>query len=160
MSSYVEQAVDALVAAYEANLPAELALVESESVIDAGSLPQPKEYLSHMAEDDNRSPLIQIYDDPGLEVENQRNKLWTVPVTVVLAWSSDADIAAAAVFVRRYVTALMRSVLRDETLGGAATSTSFVGGESAKLEGDRSSTRHLYGLGWAVSVHSVLPDLP
>ena len=155
MSAYAEKAVDALHSAYSTNLPTELATVETEAGLSAGDLTEPIEYLKHRAPLDNRSPLVQIYDD-GLEAVEERNGIWIVPCTVVISYYGTPDLAANEQFVRRYLTALMRTVLRDVTLAGEAHLCEFVGAEAARLEGDQSQPRYLYGLGWEPHIHSTL----
>lgn len=152
MGNYIEYAVDSVVAHLAASLQAELTTVESEVGLGSGDLAMPT-IIKHFRPDDNRSPLLLVYDDSGIVEGDQRNGLWVVPVVIVIQYDSDSAIEAGIIHIRRYVTAIMRVIVKDETLGGAVYLTNFAGGDALRLQGDKSQTRHLYGLSWAVRIH-------
>ena len=151
MSRYVEQAVDALYAQINGSIASKCTAVETASSLSAGDLPAPT-VIKYEAENDNRSPLIQIFED-GFEGD-QRNGVYYVPCRVVFTLKSDADLSAAEVKVRRYIDAIMRSVLADPTLGGLAPQCVFTGASAHMTVGDESTTRHGYELAWTVTVES------
>lgn len=149
---YVEYAVKAMHDRYSSQLATELAAVETEDELAAGALTEPVEIIDYFAPNDTRTPLLQIYDDEGIQDYDQRNRIWTIPVATVLSYSSGADLSAAAAFVRRYVTALLRVVQKDWTLGGTVMQATFTGADIASV-GDTSATRHHYALGHAVQIY-------
>ncbi len=150
---YVELAVDTMIARYASQMQAELTIVEGENSLTAGDLTPPLKTLDHFAPNDNASPLLQIYDDAGIGVVNQRGGHWEIPVAVVLSYASLADLSVAARFVRRYVTAMLRVVIKDPTLGGAVMQAAFNDAEALRTIGDSSTTRLHYALGFAVQLH-------
>lgn len=151
MGNYVEYAVDSVAAHLTASLQAELTTVEGEVGLGSGDLAMPT-IIKHFRPDDNRSPLLLVYDDSGIVEGDQRNGLWTIPIVVVIQYDGDSRIEAGTIHVRRYITAIMRVMVKDETLNGAVYLTNFAGGDALRLQGDKSNTRHLYGLSWAVRI--------
>ena len=122
MSRYVEQAVDALYTQINADIAGKLADVESDSSLSAGDLPAPT-VVKYEATGLNTSPLIQIFEQ-GFSPDNEnggiRSGVYAVPCKVIFTLRADADLSAAEVKVRRYVDAIIRSVVNDTTLGGDA----------------------------------------
>lgn len=151
--NYAQKAVAALYDRHVAQLPTELAAVETEQSLAAGALAEPEAYLDHRAIYDNRSPLIQVYDE-GVAEGDDRAGVWIVPCTVVLSYLGGTNLSANELFVRRYLTALMRVVQKDPTLGSTSiTLVDFVNVDAARVEGDRAASRHLYGIGWNVHIY-------
>ncbi len=151
MGNYVERAVDAVAVHLATSLQAELTTVETEAGLSSGDLAMPT-IIKHFRPDDNRSPLLQVYDDSGIVEGDQRNGLWVIPVVIVIQYDGDSVVETGTIHVRRYVTAIMRTMVKDETLAGAVYTTNFAGGDALRLQGDNSKTRHLYGLSWAVRI--------
>lgn len=157
MSRYIEQAVDALYSQINDDLPGKLDDVESDSGLSAGDLPNPVAVLKYQAPGDMRTPLVQVFDlgmSPYGE-DGQRHGVYTVPCRVTLAVGSDANVAAGEVKTRRYVDALMRSVLGDETLGGSALQCWFTGAQASIELNESTPTRHVYDFDFEVTVQSV-----
>lgn len=151
MSRRVEKAVNALHTVYSSGLAAQLRAVETESGMAVGSLKDPVKIVKYRAPLDNTSPLLQIYEE-GFNFYDQRHDLVTVDCSIVLSWNGSTDLLANEVFMRRYVDAIMRVIFADYTLGGQAVQAVVTQGEAAKIEGDQSTTRHLYGIGVDVTV--------
>jgi len=149
---YIELAVDSLHDRFVSRLEDELTIVEGEAGLSAGDLAAPGAYYKYPSPRDNVSPLIQVYDRPGVREISPCNGPWSVPCAVILSYSGDADIGATRVFVRRYITAMLRVVSKDHTLGGTVIQAFFTSSDSQHLEGDLSSTRHHYALGFDVHV--------
>ena len=158
MSRYIEQAIDALYTQINADLPGKLTDVETDSSLAAGALPAPVAILKYQAPADMRTPLVQIYD-LGLsphDEDGQRHGVYDVPCRVTLAVGSDADIAAGEVKARRYVDALMRSVVNDSTLGGSAVQCLFTGAQASLELNESTPTRHVYDFDFDVTVQSTV----
>lgn len=151
MGNYVEYAVDSVAAHMTASLQAELTTVEGETGLGSGDLAMPT-IVKHFRPDDNQSPLLLVYDDRGIVEGDQRNGLWTIPIVTVIQYDGDSSVEAGTIHVRRYVTAMMRVMVKDETLNGTVYLTNFAGGDALRVQGDKSTTRHLYGLSWAVRI--------
>jgi hypothetical protein len=150
--TYLQQAVDAVRNAYNSGFAAALDAIETEESLDPGTLVDPLEYLTYWAPHDNRSPLMQCYD-VGFQVESQRSSLYVVRVGALLTYNGDADLDASERRMRRYVTAMVRAITADTTLGGAAIQAAFVGArQTRKEQGDSSASRYAYQIEWDVWV--------
>jgi hypothetical protein len=162
VSRYVEQAVDALYGAINTRLAGKLDDVETDSGLSAGSLPDPVAVLKYQSTNDHRTPLVQVYEigfSPH-EADGQRHGLYDVSCRVDLIVGSDADQSAGEVKTRRYVDALMRSVLEDAsdnadyTLGGLALHVLFTGARASLEMHGETPTRHVYEFEFDVTVSS------
>src|SRR3990167_2055539 len=156
MSRYVEQAVDALYTQVNADIAAKLTDVESDSGLSAGELPAPT-VVKYEATNLNTSPLIQIFEQGFSPIDESggiRSGAYAVPCKLVFTLRADADLSAAEVQVRRYVDAIMRSVVNDTTLGGSAVGCEFLGANAHVAIGDESTTRHGYEFDFDVYVQS------
>ena len=153
MSAYAELAVDSLRDFYAANLQAQLTLVETAAGLSAGDLPPPSAYLDYPRPRDNRT-LLQIYET-GLTPRDQRNGTWFVECVVAFTYNSmGADLSDAYVKLRRYLTAILWTVLKNPTLGGAVIGCNLIRSDPIQEVGDKSMTRHHYVSHWNVLVSS------
>ena len=143
---YMDKAVVKLVAHLTANLPGSLRAVEVEQSMAVGSLTDPVDILPHRAPFDNRSPLIEVFDE-SWDFLDQNNKLASVDVTIALSYLGDANLAGGEQFMRRYSTALIDCLTDDPTLSGAVVAVRLVDGSSAAAHGDSSRTRFIYTQG-------------
>lgn len=153
-SYYVENAVDAVHAAYVAGFPAALAQAETDAALAPGSLEQPLEYVKAFLPEDGRF-ILQIYEDDGpwtpMREAGQRNKVWRVNVVVVLSYSSDANLEAASIKMRRYAKALVQVVVDNATLNGAVRQAAVMGAEPLRQR-TKAATRFHYLVGLEVMV--------
>ena len=149
---HIDQAVTKLAAYITSNLPAKLRAVESAQSLSTNDLTNPVEVLAHRAPFDNRSPLVEVFDQ-GWTFEQQRMNLLAVDCTVSITYVSDSDIAGAEQFMRRYMTALIDCINGDTTLGNTVTTCIMRDGSSAVGRGDNSTTRYVYTQGVDVHVY-------
>jgi hypothetical protein len=154
MTAFVETAVEALRAYYAAQLPAELAIVETEDSLDAGTLTAPVTYLGYEDPNDNRSPLIEVYET-SVRAQDQRCGIWDVSINADLTCNfADASMATSFVTMRRYFTALMRVPQRARWCVTGVIECVFVGAERGLTIGGQSAGRHVWRFKWIVSVQS------
>lgn len=154
--SYVEKAVSLIQAAYVANLAGELTTVETEQSLTAGSLEVPVEFLDYFAPGDNRSPLVSIFEDTNVTVDQPGGRVYNIPITVVLGYLGDGQLSANANAVRQYMTAMIRAITEksnyDALLASGILAAGFAGFSSREQSGDQSFTRHTSAIGWSVLV--------
>lgn len=153
---YVAQAALALKATIATGIVAQLRAVEADMELAANYLPDPVEVIDYPAPHDNRSPLVQVYED-AMRPEGpagQSNGEWTVPCSVVWSFTGDADLARSQTIRRGWFDALMRTVLADVQLGGDAVHAIFRDAALVHFEGDKSTTRHHFMVAWDVTVES------
>lgn len=153
--AFVELAVLKLHAALQAGFEAQLLAIESAQSL-ANPIPRPVAFVAARIEHDNRSPLIAVYDE-GFDVVHQRQDLVAVDCTVALSMVGLPDLEALERTMRRYVTAVIRTIRAAQTLG--AQSAGIVGailkpGAANASFGDVSTTRLVYVLPVEVRVHS------
>ena len=149
---YTDLAVLKLAEYVDANLPAKLRAVETAQGLTADSLTDPVEVIKHRVPFDNRSPLVEVYDD-GWDFVDQNNRLLAVDCTVTVSFMGDADIGAGEAFMRRYMTALINTLTADPTLGGSVVSAILTDGSPAISRGDSAATRYVYAQGVEVHVY-------
>ena len=142
----IDKAVVKLAAYLSANLPGKLRAVETEQSMTVNSLTDPVEVLDHRAPFDNRSPLVECFDE-SWDFVDQNNKLVSVDCTIALSYLGDANLANGERFMRRYSTALIDCLLDDPTLGGEVVGALLMDGSSAASRGDSSLTRFIYTQG-------------
>ena len=149
---YIDKAVVKLAAYLSANLPAKLRAVETAQSMTANSLTDPVEVLDHRAPYDNRSPLVECFDE-SWDFVDLPNKMVSVDCTIALSYLGDANLANGEKFMRRYSTALIECLLADATLGGEVVAAIPTDGSSASARGDSSQTRFIYTQGVDVRLH-------
>lgn len=155
MSAYAAKAVETLRAYLEANLQAELTIVETEDSLAAGALTAPVAYLGYEEPGDNRSPLVEIYETK-VDAIDQRNALWAVSAQVDFTHNfASADAGDTFTTMRRYFTAIARCVLKNPTLSGGVVGCILTGADRGTV-GDKSAGRHAWRFEWIVTVHSAL----
>ena len=150
---HVDQAVVKLAAYLTSNLAAKLRAVETAQSMTTNDLTDPVAVLSHRAPFDNRSPLIEVFDE-GWTFEQQRLNLLAVDCTVSVRYISDANLANAEQFMRRYMTAVIDCINADTTLGDTVTTCILRDGSSAVGRGDDSTTMYVYTQGVDVHVYA------
>lgn len=149
---YVNKAVTQAAAYLAANLPGKLRAVETELGLDADSLTDPVEVVSNRVPFDNRSPLLEVFEE-GWTWTDQANRMLSVDLTIALSYVSDSDLGAGEQFMRRYITALIDTIHADQTLGGTVTAAILTDGSSAVARGDSSASRFVYTQGLEVRVN-------
>ena len=149
---YIDKAVVKLAAYLSANLPAKLRAVETAQSMSVNSLTDPVDVLDHRAPFDNRSPLVECFDEAWNFVD-LKNRMVSVDCTIALSYLGDANLANGERFMRRYATALIDCLLADTTLGGEVVAAIPTDGSSASARGDSSQTRFIYTQGVDVRLH-------
>lgn len=112
------KAVDLLSDWYENNFQTYLTEVETEESLTVGSLTPPVDYFKGSVPDDTRSPFMVIYADDS-ETLDHRNNLYEYGCTVELRYASDADIEAAQLKMRQYMSAMVKTIASDRSLSAA-----------------------------------------
>lgn len=154
---YIQKAVDSLHTTINAGLAAQLRAVETSESLSAGALTDPVDVVKARLPMDNRSPLVQIFDETwahDLAAGQRHDIIMTVCNVVITTLSQDVDLEAAELFMRRYVTAMIETVAEDPTLGGSAMSAVITGGDSAAVVGDQSASRLAHVLEVEVRTHT------
>ena len=149
---YIDAAITHLRDFINTNLPAQLRAVETEQGLTASSLTDPEDVLKHRAPFDNRSPLVEIFEESWAFIDI-RNKLISTDCTVALHHMGDADLEAGEIFGRRYMTAIIQCVLSDTTLGGKVVTIIPTDGASVVGRGDNATTRRVYTQGFDVHTY-------
>ena len=152
VARYTERAVDALHTYVSTNYATQLRDVETDQGLDANSLTDPVAYLKFRAPFDNRSPLVQIYEE-GWRFEDQRNNLLIVDCAIEIMFHGATDLASGELRMRRYLTALYQTIAVDPLLNDAAvTGALWLDGAAGEIIGDTSATRHIIAQGIQVRV--------
>lgn len=152
MARYEEHAVQALLGVLaSAQLTDQLRAVESAAGLSSGALTDPKAVVDAALPFDNRSPLIQVYDESGQMVD-QLQGVYAVTCVVLLSYTGTADIVAGERFMRRYLTAI-RDTLRANALlryplinDLPQVIGALLRGHDRATFGDESTTRHHRGV--------------
>lgn len=153
---YADLAVLKLHTWFESQLPTQLAAVETAQSLTAGDLTVPVDYIPAKVEDDNRSPLLQVYCDSTGEIEPEAtgtDKIATYPCKVTVEYSGDADIEAGQLFMRRYLSALVKTLVASRTLNGTVVQALDSGHSTSAARTSESQTRYTIELGVDVTVH-------
>lgn len=149
---YVDRAVKQVAAFIRANLPTQLRQVETDQGLTANSLTDPVEVVEARVPFDTRSPLIEVYEESGV-YESFSERLMVVDCSVVCSFTHDANVAAGELFVRRYMTALLRTMEQDATLGGTVNAAIPIDIESAVIRSAPGETTEAFALGVQVRLH-------
>lgn len=116
---YASAAVEALAAYLESALPTKLATVATEEEV---TLTAPVAYLRGEHPREARSPIVEVAWDES-RPEDLRNAYWFHNLSVnVLLRGADVDAIKIQQNLTRYLTAVIRTIQADPTLG-AATDT-------------------------------------
>lgn len=153
MGQWCQEAVDRLHAFVSANFATYLRTVETADGLAAGSLTNPSAYVKARIPGDNRSPLVQIYEE-GWEMKNQRNRLYSVECTIVMSRLGDVRVESNEEFIRRYERAMIETIVDNATLGSTVIAAMVLGGEAAAGIGDASVIRQVKTLDVMVDLHS------
>tara|TARA_Y100001938_G_scaffold148335_2_gene231710 strand:- start:97 stop:576 length:480 start_codon:yes stop_codon:yes gene_type:complete len=154
---YVQKAVDSLHTTINGGIATQLRAVETSEGLTSGALTDPEAVVKARMPLDNRTPLIQVFDESWAHdaEAGQRHDMITTFCNVVLTtFSQDTDLEAAELFMRRYITAMIETIATDPTLGGAAMSAVVTGGDSAAVIGDKSASRLAHVLEVEVRTHT------
>ena len=154
---YIQKAVDALHNTISGGIAAQLRAVETSESLSTNALTDPQAVVKARMPLDNRSPMVQVFEETWAHdmAAGQRHRIITTNCNVVITTlSHDADLEAAELFVRRYVTAMVETIANDPTLGGAAMSAVIMGGDSAAFVGDQSASRIAHVLDVEVRTHT------
>jgi hypothetical protein len=142
MTAYVDHAIDSLHARIQSQLPGELRIIETEDSLAANSIIDPVQYSKARVPNWNASPLIQVYD-LRFNDETSRSGIYLTTAAVIVARKCDADLEAGEKMMRQYITALLRIIDRDPTLGNTVSQATAVVGDATYVEGDDSTTKML-----------------
>ena len=149
---HIDLAVVSLRDFINTNIATYLRAVETAQSMTTDDLTDPVEVISHRAPFDNRSPLVEVFDE-GWSFVNARQRLIAVDCTVAVSYISDANLSGAEQFMRRYVTAVIDTIRSDSTLSSKVIAAIPTDGSSAMARGDTSTTRYLYTQGVEVHVY-------
>lgn len=153
-AEFIDKAVTEMAAALgtetgpSAALAAALRTVESEvlpTALTSGSLTDPVAVERHRAENDNRSPYIQVFDSPGIEVFDDAAGGHWWPVTVRLTFIGQPLLEDNEDFVRRYLTAIIRTIRDDSTTGVTSEIESYA---PQTPVGDQADSRHVWEINY------------
>lgn len=111
------------------------------------ALPNPVAYERASLPSDTRSPLVQVFDGawvPG--VAGQRNRLWHADLTVVLEYTSDAQLVGAEDLMRAMVAAMVDLFSANPIQDGVGFAVTDGDRSHAMVEQD-SMIRHVRALG-------------
>lgn len=147
---YVDKAVEKLAAFIAANLPTQLRAVETAQSLAASSLEDPVAVLNHRAPFDNRSPLVEVFEERW-DFVDLNNKILAADLTVAFTFIGGPDLGEGEKTLRRYATALIDCITANPTLGGEVIVAMLTDGSSAVGRGDNSSTKFVFTQG--VEVH-------
>jgi hypothetical protein len=151
---FTELAVDALADYLAANLATYLRQVETEVGLSSGDLPDPVEYVRADLPFDTRSPRVDVYESSwDLEQDGVDTM---VDVTCSARWNYlslsavDGELVA-----RRTLTALIKCVEADRTLGGTVQAVYYESGTAVAVPAD-DRTRHVVDQQLIVRMQEVL----
>lgn len=140
MTAYVDRAIESLYAQLVAQFETELRTIETEDSLTANSIPDPEQYSKSRVPNWNASPLVQVYDAQWGD-ESSRSGIYNTTAAIILGYRSDADLDAGEKIMRQYITAAIRVIDRDPTLGGTVSQATALAGDSGYTEGDNSAGR-------------------
>ena len=149
---YADRAIAELAAWLTAQLPAQLRQVETDQGLTPSSLTDPVAVVKARVPSDNRSPLIEVFEE-SWDYIDFRQRLLSVDCSIVCSFTHDADISAGELFVRRYLTALLRTLEQDATFGGKVEACIPRDGSSAMIQGAQSETREVFAQGVEIRLH-------
>lgn len=152
---FVERAVASLHAYIEANYPTYLRAVETELGLSSGALPDPKDYVPADLPFDNRNPRVDIYEDDWDLEDDHVDIMANVGCSIAWSYSSDADTEAGELLARRCLTAMIKCIWADRTLGGTVVACLLEGGSAGSLTEEK-ITRHLFHQPVTVRLHEVM----
>jgi len=149
----VQKAVDELHTYVSDNLATELRALEIEESLDVNALEDPERIVKARIPYDNASPLIQIYEE-GWDFDSQRNSICNVACTIVISVLGDPDLVASEIKLRRYETAVVRTIIGNPTLGAKVTGAIITGGDAGEVFGDDSAIRQVKTLDLDMQIRS------
>lgn len=149
---YADKAVAKLLAWYEAQLQTYLTATETAQSLAAGSLTAPVDYVAGQFQEDTRTPLLLVSCDSG-DTEDWNAGVYSYDCAVSLMYSSDANIEAGQLFMRRYMTALIDTVRADHTLGGTVAQALEMDQSLFSEKSADAVTRHAIALGIEIKLH-------
>lgn len=149
---HIDLAVVSLRDFLNSNIATYLRAVETAQSMTTDDLTDPVGVISHRAPFDNRSPLVEVFDE-GWSFVNARQRLIAVDCTIAVSYISDANLSGAEQFMRRYVTAVIDTIRSDSTLSSKVIAAIPTDGSSAMARGDTSTTRYIYTQGVEVHVY-------
>jgi hypothetical protein len=139
---FTDLAVDAVADYLAAHYATYLRAVETELSLGASSLPDPVAYVRADLPQDNRSPRFDIYEESwNLNSDDFDDLLPIVDVSVVWSYLGDAAVENGELITRRCLTALLKCIYADRSLGGAVVECLFGTGSAGAIRVDN-KTRH------------------
>lgn len=149
---YGDRAVAYLLDFIENNLATQLRAVETAQSLTSNSLTDPIDYKPAWTPLDAAGPIVQVFSSDGGPVDH-RNAVYEYDCTVALVFASDADIEAAQLKARRYMTALIDVVASDRTLGGKVVEALDEDQSFFHDKPGNAQTLNAIALGVSVTVH-------
>jgi hypothetical protein len=140
----VDLAVDAVADYIESNYATYLRIVETELGLASDALTDPKAYVRADLPFDNRNPRIDVFEEDWNFSEDDNVDIHA-EVGVAIVWSSihDAGDEEGELIARRNLTALIKCLWSDRTLGGAVKAVLFRSGSAGAVPEDE-RTRHIF----------------
>lgn len=152
---YSEKAVKALYDRIVATFTTQLRAVETAVGLTSGALTDPAAYVRARVPNDNRSPIVQVYEESWRFDGPDRNCLLAVDCTVLIDFAGSVDLEASELQMRRYITALLQVIESDRALNDSLVSGVYIlDGEGSRSIGDKSATRMIWAQGFLVKVHT------
>lgn len=143
-AQFTDAAVDALADYLESNYPAYLRIVETDLGLDSGDLTDPVAYVRADLPFDNRNPRVDVFeDDWDFSEDDKVLILAEVGCSVVWSYSGDAQIEAGELLARRCLTAMVKCIWADRSLGGVVRSCLFEPGSAGSVT-EEGVTRHAF----------------
>lgn len=154
MARHVSLAVQRLYATVNSNLATELAAVETEESLVAGSLTVPADILRYRAPMHHTSPMIEVFDE-GFTYDSQRQRLMDIECIIRISYQGGEDLDATELFMRRYVTAVIQVIETTPGLGDVESYQAVVvAGEADVQPGSDSASWYRYSINVTVSTCS------
>lgn len=154
---YADRAVANLLSYFETNLGTHLDAIESAQSLTAGSMTDPVDFVPANVPDDNRSPLFMCYVESGESeapaVTGVQDIIYVYDCVIAVEYSSDADIEAGQLFMRRYMTALIDCLKTSRTLSDTVTSVLDTSQEFQTETPGTGQTRYRIEMNVEVTIH-------
>lgn len=153
---FTDRAVDAVADYLEANYETYLRSVETELGLSSGDLTDPAAYVRADLPFDNRNPRVDVFEDDWDFTDDDDGDIHAVVgVSIVWSYLSDADEESGELVARRNLTAMIRCLWADRTLGSTVKAIAFRTGSSGAVP-EEERTRHVIEQGLDVLLQEVM----
>jgi hypothetical protein len=150
---YADSAVSSLATYLAVQLPLQLRAVEVELQLANGSLGSPVDVVTARVPNDMRSPLVKVYDAGGDMVSHRVPRMMAIDCAVEVSLVGDCNVEALEVKMRRWLTAVYKSLEQSRTLGGLVEQALAKDYGSGLVRGADTATRFVSSIGVEVKVH-------